>query len=98
MPFSKHTKIIYNRNQYKSDHEKYTNTVKIYPSSQTLEENVLEENSWLDDRPLNEIMKIIENNTQFKRVDVLFITGIHWVDPIFILNVQIVGDCQCRNY
>jgi len=32
-------------------------------SSQTLEENVLEENSWLDDRPLNEIMKIIENNT-----------------------------------
>ncbi|KMQ84674.1 50s ribosomal subunit protein l7 l12 50s ribosomal subunit protein l10 fusion [Lasius niger] len=53
------------------------NTVENYPPPQTLEENVLEENSWLDDRPLNEIMKIIENNTLFYHVDVLFITGLH---------------------
>ena len=43
-------------------------------------------------------MKIIENNTLFYRVDVLFITGLHWVDPIFTPDVQIVGGSQAGNH
>ncbi|CAL1672611.1 unnamed protein product [Lasius platythorax] len=101
-PFSRHTNIMYCRNQYKSYRENCTiniaDTVEIYPSPQTLEENVLKENTWLDDRPLNEIMKIIENNTLFHRVDVLFITGLHWVEPIFNPDVQIVGGRQAGNH
>ncbi|CAL1678236.1 unnamed protein product [Lasius platythorax] len=100
--FSRNKNIMYLRNQYKSYREKCrintVNTVENYPPLQTLEENVLEENSWLDDRPLNEIMKIIKNNTLFYRVDVLFITGLHWVDPIFTPDVQIVGGNQAGNH
>ncbi|XP_071581581.1 uncharacterized protein [Temnothorax nylanderi] len=70
----------------------------IYPLPQTIEENVLKENSWLDNRPLNEIMMIIERYTTFSRVDVLFIMNLHWIEPIFISDVQIVGGEHCGNH
>ena len=59
---------------------------------------MLEENSWLDDRPLNEIMMIIEKYTTFSRVDVLFIMNLHWIEPIFTSDVQIVGGQHCGNH
>lgn len=70
----------------------------IYPLPQTIEDNVLEVNSWLDDRPLNEIMMIIERYTTFFRVDVLFIINLYWIEPIFTADVQIIGGQHCGNH
>ncbi|KAM0727548.1 hypothetical protein ACS0PU_005797 [Formica fusca] len=101
-PSCRNKNIMNCTNQYKLYSKKCTiniaDTVEIYPPTQTLEENVLNENSWLDDRPLNEIMKIIENNTEFHRVDVLFINALHWIDPTFTQDVQIVGGDQAGNH
>lgn len=80
--------ITFKHDQIEHAQIKY-NTPKVTP--QTLEGNILEIDSWLDDRAINSTLDVIQSYSQFNPNDIIYLQWRTCVEPVFTVDLKILG-------